>query len=1782
MNPILLQPFIYLLIAIVSAVVCMYSFKTRRIEGVLYLGYGALVFGLWSMLSMAEYFALDYIAKKNLFYLRETLYSFLSPFFYLFIFHFTREFKHINKIFRWFVFAYPVVAITAVVLNINNEILFKVTPDIIDYDSSNYLNLSLNPNKVYFFVKIYSEIIDISSLFMLIRALTNSYGKKRRIILMIAIGMLMTILPQLYVLFFHQNLNYIPYLLAFGVICALCFNFTGLIADQFRLDPDALLAQFDIGIIVLDGEKRIIEISDKAVDFIRIDRNDLISQPIFFLFSSILDEPFEKIFSELKKGVVQEVRIHDNYYLLKGNVLDLEDWRLNQNTKTLNNSILNALPPDRRGFQISLEKYKSSPEKNKSNIEPAKNIGSYFKDTIEISIELLPFAFWELDDKLKVVRSNKEAQKIWIINKQLEHEDDPSGDAKKNGNSILDQIPDYALKKRILDATLNCMRNLSIVNETIEVIRNEKMFDKKYFYEVSFIPIISHYENNKHANLDFSSGVTIIAIDVTEKQRAFYEIENKNRELKSIFKVFPDALLRITGNGVIISGEAKMENGIFSDPSRFVFQNINTFLPPVIAEEFLYSITQSIAKRTTQRYEFELREKTIRSLSGKPEAPRSLKDFIRTYEARITASSENEVIALIRDITNTVQNIKEKETLNELLFRYSSALSTLQYIGSEAIEKSGQLYEPIFNQYLEAGKRFFNLHVGAITRVIGSKITIFSISDNDDLDMGARFDIEETYCAEIVRMKKVIFFNGKNIKNIFNLPYIAQSFIGCPIHVSGEVFGVLSFWSIDKRATDFDPYQKSIIELMAKMVGMFISLQREEQHRQQTEKVLFENQARYRGLIESQNDAIIRTNTQYRITFVNQAFMDTFGFKTGSVLGNLLTKLLQFNDQKITDYLNPEYLEKSQNKIVLEAEVKTPRGFRWFLLESYAVKNEIGQVSEIQSILRDIHENIQNQKALTLNEARFRNLALNSPDHIFIIEIPTLEEIEKGTRIIFMNSDTFLGYSIDELAGTLFRDKINPDDFALIVSDWNRLVNDPEINAVSSVFRMIDSTGVYQWVEMRQRVIERRKNKRALQILLTNTIITDRKKAESQITFQATMINHVNGAVIATDLNGNILFWNRGAEDLFQFSSEEVLNKNAVEFIVPENQIQAYYKFVRGILKGQQLDGEFICKRKDQTELPLWCRFSPIQDNKGNLIAVAGVMVDISESKRVESELRSAKEAAEAAVIEKSNFLAVMSHEIRTPLNTVIGFAELLSQTKLTDEQLDYTRTVKTSGENLLSLINNILDFSKIEEGHMEIELIPLNLLTILEEVLDLFYPNVRIRNLELFLTFEQGIPAEIMGDPTRFMQVITNLCANAVKFTENGFVWIHIKKTNIKGKLFLNLSVQDTGVGIPKSKMNRLFKPFSQADNSTTRSYGGTGLGLVISKRLVNLMGGDICCNSEEGKGATFYFDIPLITELHSQNFTTEITKIKPNTELFASEDFKGKKILFINEHNFSKDIIGKQLEAWNLNVFYLQYSSDIIPEIVKLDASINPEPVLQAVNQKENIQSTHQIESSNFEALIIFQLDNDLTEFGKRIREQYPNLPIIAILNIKTQPREIKAIGNSDYWFSYALIKPLKPSRLFHSLINILAKKDVVNKRNESLNTSIRLLADDFPAKILIAEDQQINQKMIRLILNRMGYEPKIVSNGFEVIEALKNQIFDIVFMDIQMPEMDGLEATKLITNNPEIQQKPYIIAMTANALSDDKEKCLEAGMIDYITKPIKMDILAGTLKTYSSVRK
>ena len=635
--------------------------------------------------------------------------------------------------------------------------------------------------------------------------------------------------------------------------------------------------------------------------------------------------------------------------------------------------------------------------------------------------------------------------------------------------------------------------------------------------------------------------------------------------------------------------------------------------------------------------------------------------------------------------------------------------------------------------------------------------------------------------------------------------------------------------------------------------------------------------------------------------------------------------------------------------------------------------------------------------------------------------------------------------------------------------------------------------------------------------------------------------------VFQKDRTSRITFANSGFCRCIGRPLEEILGKTDDDFMPPEVASKVRADDLRVMRTGEPLDTEEELVDRAGHRLWVCVLKTAMRDADGECIGLQGVFWDISREKEAERLIHEARLRAEQASAAKSRFLANMSHEIRTPMNGVIGMTNLLLDTELGQQQREFATIVKESAESLLTIINDILDFSKIEAGKMVFEQLDFDLHDVMESTLDLVAESAQAKEVELGCRVDPGIQSGFVGDPGRIRQVLLNLVGNAIKFTAKGEVFIEARQTEVVGgTAALEVSVRDTGLGISPDAQARLFNAFEQADDSTTRRFGGTGLGLAITRKLVEQMQGTVSVQSEPGRGSVFTFTM----KLPVQHRCVRPAPSEPGA-------LRGRRILVVDDNPTSLRLLGDLLRRWGAH---------------PVDAVSSGAAALEELERAVAEGAPYDIVISD---LLMPEMDG--LELGRRIKHNprlsRPRLALLTCVGPRAHTEESRQAG-----FDLCLFKPVRELHLFESLAKLVhdspmaPRKPVATEASGSSTTTLSRRG-----RILIAEDNPTNQRVAALMLRKLGFRPDVVANGKEALEALERIPYDLVLMDCQMPEMDGYEATRHLRRIDGPKAGTKIVAMTANAIQGDREKCLEAGMDDYIAKPVRTDELTGVLRKY-----
>ena len=921
----------------------------------------------------------------------------------------------------------------------------------------------------------------------------------------------------------------------------------------------------------------------------------------------------------------------------------------------------------------------------------------------------------------------------------------------------------------------------------------------------------------------------------------------------------------------------------------------------------------------------------------------------------------------------------------------------------------------------------------------------------------------------------------------------------------------------------------------------------------QAENALWEHAARYRHIVEDQSELICRYQADGKISFVNEAYARYFGKSRAELVGrNFIPHIPEPDLALISRRLAG--ITRDNPDVTFEHRVIMPGGdVRWQQWNHRGIYTADGHLIEYQAVGRDITDfKRAEQIVIESAEDKFKIIFDNAYDGILLADLETKKFVMANNEICRM-----LGYSPEEMACLGVMD-IHPEKDHPYVTDQFKKQARGELKLAKDMpLKRKDGSVLYTDINASMITMA---GKKYLAGFFRD--ITDRKQAEAELSRAHNQLkNLIDSAsqvsIIATDCSGKILTFNSGAERMLGYSAREMVGKQTPLIIHLESEVKARGRELTGELgypvegfevfvvharRGEYEEREWTYVKKDGQHITIDLIVTSVKDAEGQIIGFLGIAIDITARK-----LAIEAQAASAA---KSQFVANISHEIRTPLNGIIGICELLLQTKMSNEQIEYAQIIDSSAETLLNIINATLDFSKIEAGKMALEHIDFNLRDIVEDIVSVLAVNASKKKLEMISFIEPEVPVNLNGAPNRLRQILFNLVGNAIKFTSKGEIAVNVALVEEKGgHAVLRFSVRDTGIGIPADKTKILFKAFAQIDASLSHKAGGTGLGLAIARGLTEQMGGSIGVESDHGKGSTFWFVIPFLKQ------NPEVTPPAPDIH------FEGARILVVDDNETNRQVLARQLQSWKINVATAANGKEALAKM------------RSAASKKEK-----------FTAVITDQRmpEMDGVTLGQAIKTDAAlKNTVLLMASSMTLPPETYI--QNKHLFAAMLIKPIRQKHLFYSLFTAL--------KGKKMSASEKKWVDEFRKykqyqvgnrlKILVAEDNIANQQVTLNILENMGHLVHVVANGREAVKALEMASYDLVLMDVQMPEMDGMEATALI-RDPKSRVRDHdipILALTAYAMESDREKCLAAGMNGYITKPVSIKSVADAIANISA---
>jgi PAS domain S-box-containing protein len=817
----------------------------------------------------------------------------------------------------------------------------------------------------------------------------------------------------------------------------------------------------------------------------------------------------------------------------------------------------------------------------------------------------------------------------------------------------------------------------------------------------------------------------------------------------------------------------------------------------------------------------------------------------------------------------------------------------------------------------------------------------------------------------------------------------------------------------------------------------------------------------------------------------------------------------------------------------LDVEIVLPDGSKkWVISRGEPRRDASGRITWLRGTVQDITERKRSQEV----KALLASIVESSEDAIIGKALDgTILSWNKGAEILY-------GYSPGEVIGRPISILTPADRYDEIPNILERIRRGEKVSHFETVRLRKDGTTVHVAVTVSPIMNASGEVSGAATIARD---ITERKRVEERLRKLSRAVEQSPAAVMITDVQGAIEYVNPKFTQITGYTAAEVKGQNSRILKSGMQSPSIYEELWATILSGGEWRGEFANRKKSGEIYWESASIVPIRDSAGAITHFLAVKEDITERKRAEEELRRAKEAAEAANRAKSQFLANMSHEIRTPMNGVIGMAGLLLDTELSLEQRRYAEIVRSSGEALLAVINDILDFSKIEARRLNLECADFDLRSVLEYAASLVGIKTVEKKLELLFEVVPGTPCLLRGDAGRLRQVLVNLLGNAVKFTPQGEVAVTVRAdSDDEQEATLHFTVRDTGIGFRQEQASVLFEPFVQADGSKTRRYGGTGLGLTISKQLVEMMGGQIGVRSQEGKGATFWF---------TAAFEKQPAGSAPWTGI--QPELRDARVLVVDDNATNRHLVGALLRSWGCR-----------PE-----ESADAGSALSVLHQTARTSEPFQI------AVLDMDLpDLDGVDLGRRIATD-PELEPTALYLMTGFGRFVEGARLQAMGFSGQIAKPIWERKLLETLLATSSQGRASEAARSGISqTACRRAGAEPKFRILVAEDNPTNQEVAGMMLRKLGFSADLVANGREALEALQQHAYDLLLLDCEMPEMDGYETARRIRDPRTGARNPLvpIVALTADAIAGDRERCFQAGMNDYLAKPVEPRHLAGVL--------
>ena len=1065
--------------------------------------------------------------------------------------------------------------------------------------------------------------------------------------------------------------------------------------------------------------------------------------------------------------------------------------------------------------------------------------------------------------------------------------------------------------------------------------------------------------------------------------------------------------------------------------------------------------------------------------------------------------------------------------------------------------------DPAFDELTCLAGQICATQIALITLVDGTR-QWFKAHVGIDVTEVAR---EVSFCSHtILRPEGLIIGDTVADERFADNPQVTASpfvrfYAGVPL-VTRDGFAIGTLCVMDRQPRQFVDSQMESLRVLSRQVMTQLELRRHLdelahniEQRQRTEERLRTSEAFYETLVETLPQNILRKDLQGRFTFANRKSCQSIGRKHEEIIWR--TDFDLFPPELAAKYHRDDLrvMTTRENLDTVEAH-QGPHGERLFV---HVIKTPLydasGNVIGVQGIFYDVTQRKRIEEELAYERDLLRALLDYIPDRIYF----------KDVNCRFMRCSKSMAV---RLGLTDAREVVGKTDFDFhpaeqaqeYYNDEQRILlrGEPLINKLE---RQLDPDGNEIWASVTKVPIYTQSGSIAGLVGLSRDITqlkqTEQALRQAEEKYRAIYENSPEG-IFQTTRDGHFLSANPALARMYGYGSPEEV---VVALTDIENQLyvdpERREEFSRLMRERGEVGGfESQIHRKDRSVIWISESARTVKDADGSFRYYEGIVEDITARKQAEIERERAREAALESARTKAQFLANMSHEIRTPMNAITGMTALLGDTRLTREQREYVETILNSTESLLGIINDILDFSKVEAGKLSLEVIIFDLRETVESSIEMLAERAHKKAIDLACWVEPNVPAQLRGDPVRLRQILTNLVSNAVKFTEKGEVLVHVTKLKEEsGRVFVRFEVKDTGIGIAPEALARIFQEFTQADGSTTRKYGGTGLGLTISKQLVSLMNGEIGVESTPSRGSTFWVNVPLETQ-------SAIDELPCPS---GSDLLNGLHLLLVTHTSSLRQILGQQFEVCGIRAEAVGSTVEAMEKITGAARAGRPYPLLLI-----------DVDLPETDGLSLAQnLKSDPALASSRI------VMLTTLLNRLTT-QTMKATG-----IAACLVKPIRQARMLECLNDVMSASGAVSETLPDTGGEIPApLPKDINVRILLAEDNVVNQRVALKQLKKLGFSADAVSNGNEVLSALQRVPYDIIIMDCQMPEMDGYEVTRRIRQSGSdsyihLRSAPYIIALTANAMRGDREKCLSIGMNDYLTKPLHLRDLESVLQ-------